>query len=607
MTQTTLWLLPLLLGASIGIFNSIKSGIRWYWGVLIQHSLILILSVLGLWVIPRYDWLCAIAGWFLLLLFTVVARLLILKMGRALGLLRCQQVVSLARILQFLFWGPPGKYWLELAYMINFYLSGDAAAANKIYEKWANSDLPRNVADNLSSYSMVGLLLMQDWDGAIQKYEDARERYLNERKASRKPKKVRFPNQVASSAVRAFNERYRFKEALEALRLADLPGSNYGRDTLETVFLAYFALLGAAPEVQEIIDSMSKNRNALPEHARLYWQARCFARRYEYEAAIRTFAECVRKTPERDIVWKERAQKQMKLVQDELLKARDQVEENEPVELRLENEPVEERLENEPVELRLENEPDRLEAIKEGKGVLRKAILVSDIMASRQNPRAVNALTGVISISFVLTFVPMAMLMGMGDHFINFCQQAFLAGYLQGNLVLQGQWWRLISYMFIHGGLSHLMMNLFALVWFGRYVENLFGSRCLLIIFFASGVFSGLLEMLVTMDEPSVGASGAILGVFGAGLAATLRLKDVLPPAVRKHELLWMIALAVTQLLFDQLVNFFFPSGKHVQSTIRIAAAAHFGGMLSGFVLGWLLPLKILGTEKKKEGAKTPI
>ena len=98
--------------------------------------------------------------------------------------------------------------------------------------------------------------------------------------------------------------------------------------------------------------------------------------------------------------------------------------------------------------------------------------------------------------------------------------------------------------------------------------------------------------MVLTPDLPAVGASGAVLGIFGAGAAATIRLKNVLPPAVRNSELTWMGIMAITQILFDQFVNSLFPSASGSTDAVRIAAYAHIGGMLSGFVLGWVLPMR---------------
>lgn len=567
MTQTTLWLLPLVLGAVFGIGSALKAGIRWSWGILLQHSILLVISVLGLLVFPKYDWLCAYIGWGFLLCYTVLARMMLMSMTQALGLLRCDQAVSKARVLRFLLWGPAGEYWLDLATMINFYLHGDTSSANAIYQKWQDFRLPKAISDSLTAYAMVGLLVMRDWKSTIEKYEDAFQRYKLDQEA--KKKDIRFPFQVAVPAVRAFNELGRYKEAAEALVLADLPSSNYGRDSLDTAFLSYFAVLGAQTELNEVLTSMSKSRTALPEHARLYWKARCALELGDYSNAIAVFEDSLSKTPAKDNAWRERTQKQIEQCQELLEQANTRV-------------------------LDPEREVERAEAAKTGWQIMQRCIAIAEILNSRKPPVAVRVLTGLITISFIICFSPLL----LGDRsYLKISEFALRNGPLDGR-VLNGEWWRLLSYQFMHGGISHLLMNLFALIWFGKYAENVYGTRLFLLIFFASGVFSGLAQVLVDPSGQAVGASGAILGVFGAGLAATLRFKNVLPKAIRKHELGWMTALAVTQLLFDQIVNFLFPSHEGKEA-VRIAAAAHFGGMISGFILGWILPLKKLGTEDK--------
>ncbi len=568
MTQITLWLLPLLLGSAFGIYSSIKVGIRWSWGVLIQHALVMLIAILGLTTLSKWDWICAYLGWGLLLSFTVITRMLLMKMTQSLGLLRCQQAISTARLMRFIMWGPPGKFWLDLAYMIDFYLKSDIKSANEIYTRWQEFKLPKNIAESLSAYAMLGLLVMRDWEATIAKYVEAKARYENDLKS--KKKDLRFPSQVAIPAIRAYNETGRYKESAQALLLADLPSSSYGRDSLETIFLSHFALLGSLEDLDEVLKSMKGNKSALPKHAQLYWQARCYSARHEYEEAVRLFSESLKITPEKDSAWRERTQVLLQHNQEILRSA---------------NIPA----------LEPETIKDRADAARSARAVMDQCLAISEILNSRKAPIAVRVLTGVISICFICMFSPLLLgdksYLSISKFFYDYC-------ILDSQSVMNGQWWRLLSYQFMHGGASHLFMNLFGLVWFGRYVENLFGSKNLLIIFFASGVLSGLAQVIMDPEGRAVGASGAIMGIFGAGLAATIRLKNVLPKSVRKHELSWMIALAVTQLIFDQVVNFLFPANGSQQNAVRIAAAAHFGGMISGFAIGWILPLRKMGRSE---------
>ena len=82
--------------------------------------------------------------------------------------------------------------------------------------------------------------------------------------------------------------------------------------------------------------------------------------------------------------------------------------------------------------------------------------------------------------------------------------------------VHKGEWWRLLSAMFLHGGMTHLLMNMFSLYIVGRGAETYFDTRSYLSIYFFSGIIGGLTSLYMHPVSVGVGASGAIFGVFGA-------------------------------------------------------------------------------------------
>ena len=84
-------------------------------------------------------------------------------------------------------------------------------------------------------------------------------------------------------------------------------------------------------------------------------------------------------------------------------------------------------------------------------------------------------------------------------------------------LTASGQWYRLITVALVHGGIFHLAFNLYALMVLGNPVELAFGKTKLLVIFFTSLISGSLLSTyLATPNQYSVGASGAVFGLFGA-------------------------------------------------------------------------------------------
>lgn len=140
------------------------------------------------------------------------------------------------------------------------------------------------------------------------------------------------------------------------------------------------------------------------------------------------------------------------------------------------------------------------------------------------------------------------------------------------SLVLDGQVWRLLSSIFMHLDFSHLFLNMYALVYIGLMIENKYGSWKTLTIYLWSGIVSAL-SSLVFHDERWImmGASGAIMGMFGAFLALLLS-KSLEKNATRALLISTLFLVAI------MLVN-------GLTST-RVDNAAHIGGLLWGFVIG---------------------
>src|SRR5258707_7837887 len=85
-------------------------------------------------------------------------------------------------------------------------------------------------------------------------------------------------------------------------------------------------------------------------------------------------------------------------------------------------------------------------------------------------------------------------------------------GAISHDLVMRGEVWRLISYMFLHAGWVHWISNSWALYQLGTLYEVLFGSKRFTLIFFTTGIVAGLASAILH-EGPAVGASGAVFGV----------------------------------------------------------------------------------------------
>jgi membrane associated rhomboid family serine protease len=84
--------------------------------------------------------------------------------------------------------------------------------------------------------------------------------------------------------------------------------------------------------------------------------------------------------------------------------------------------------------------------------------------------------------------------------------------------VAHGDWWRLVTSTFLHGGPLHLILNMVALYWFGSLLERRIGSGRFLMLYLVSGLAGSAGALIAAPTTPTVGASGAIFGILGAGL-----------------------------------------------------------------------------------------
>lgn len=140
-----------------------------------------------------------------------------------------------------------------------------------------------------------------------------------------------------------------------------------------------------------------------------------------------------------------------------------------------------------------------------------------------------------------------------------------------GMLTLTGDWWRTFTCNFIHIGVMHLLMNMYALLYIGLYLEPLLKVRRMLVAYVLTGLCSAAASLVVHPDVTSAGASGSIFGLYGVFLAYLLFHK--IDRVERKALLTSMILFVAYNLMYG-----FAHAG--------IDNAAHIGGLISGFLLG---------------------
>ncbi|WP_442597599.1 rhomboid family intramembrane serine protease [Neobacillus sp. D3-1R] len=139
--------------------------------------------------------------------------------------------------------------------------------------------------------------------------------------------------------------------------------------------------------------------------------------------------------------------------------------------------------------------------------------------------------------------------------------------------VADGEYWRLVTPIFLHTGFTHLLFNSFSMVLFGPALERMIGKGPFIMIYLLAGIGANIATFfLQPLTYMHVGSSGAIFGLFGFYLAITTFRKEML-----SHE---NSQLIMTIAVLGLIMTFLQPN---------INITSHIFGLISGFLLGYIL------------------
>ena len=145
-----------------------------------------------------------------------------------------------------------------------------------------------------------------------------------------------------------------------------------------------------------------------------------------------------------------------------------------------------------------------------------------------------------------------------------------------GPLTVSGQWWRLLTCVFLHGSLLHIAFNMWCLWDLGRLAESVYGHWTFAVVYLVCGVASSLLSVAWNPGVLSVGASGAIFGIAGALIASFYLGEFSLPRSAISGMLRSVVVFVGYNLFFGAVIA-------------RTDNAAHVGGLVMGLILGALI------------------
>lgn len=140
--------------------------------------------------------------------------------------------------------------------------------------------------------------------------------------------------------------------------------------------------------------------------------------------------------------------------------------------------------------------------------------------------------------------------------------------------------YQILTHMFTHGGLFHILFNMFALYMFGRQLENIWGGKRFLAFYMMCGVGAAVLHLVIQYlsgdGAPAVGASGAVMGIF---VAYALLFPN--------SELMFIFFPVPIKAKWAMLILIAFDLFGGIQGTDNIAHFAHLGGALTGAIMVW--------------------
>lgn len=238
---------------------------------------------------------------------------------------------------------------------------------------------------------------------------------------------------------------------------------------------------------------------------------------------------------------------------------------------------------NEIIKKYFEDMPSKLKFTEEGAALYEKIngdIMKTNIVQSTQinelfrpkKPVITYLLVAVMIVTFILMYV-----LGNGSLDTNTL-------YSFGGLVKKGSFIRLFTSMFLHIGIIHLVMNMWALILLGKQTESFYGHFKTLIIFIFSGVVGNLLSViLMGSNTISAGASGAIFGLMGAILYFAINQRTYMGEALKRE----ILPVIIVNLLFGFMLT-------------GINMYAHVGGLIGGILISTALGIKYKSSKFEK-------
>jgi rhomboid protease GluP len=191
----------------------------------------------------------------------------------------------------------------------------------------------------------------------------------------------------------------------------------------------------------------------------------------------------------------------------------------------------------------------------------------------KDKPHITIGLIGINIIMYVITAY-MSVAYAGGSIFNSDTRVLILLGAKVNDLISGGEYFRLVSAMFLHGGLMHLAVNMYSLYAIGPMVEKVYGKKKYIAIYFLAGICASIFSYSFSTSV-SIGASGAIFGLLGAVLVFAIKSKGKTGIGFIKSILSVIFINIIIGITLPNIDNF-----------------AHMGGLIGGMIISFLVSFK---------------
>jgi membrane associated rhomboid family serine protease len=548
--QFDLWAYPLIFVSLLALAAQARTSWAWSGSYAVIYLVVLLLGITGIAVGAPLP--LSIVGWLCLFAFIMVPSVVLSRISANMLVLDVDSSERNIRRLRWLVLGQRYQYWKDVTVAFALYVKGQGQEADAVLTKWEDQPgIPKSVKEQIKSFKLSGRIVLWDWTGIIEQFEKIRG-------------SGKVPRAVYISVSRAYAELGRIHEAAACLIDAKVSESAANPQSLALSFLPFFSLAGALVEVEKLLNTLSRGRRSFPEYSRLYWRGRCLAVRGEIDEADLCFSratQLIEQLPGKQTIaaWKARIDSHVQR-------------------MRQGKEAFAEGVEHEGSR-QAESDSD----VKNVWHAYENAVFVQEIISPGKQSKTVLA---IVIVTTVILAVGRLLTIFGDDTQLDFVKSVISDGLLDPAKVLAGQYWRLVTYMFLHKDETHVFVNMVGLIWFGRIAQNIYGTMRFVFLFFVAGIVAGIVHCLLDPQTLAIGDSGAVMGVFGAVGIGIYKLREYLPASVRRTELSWLIGLAVGGTVIDRMMP-------------QVASIIHLGGLLAGIIFGLLISVPVPKYEQE--------